>query len=181
MQHGESCWFYAPLTKAYREIHAHNNDISFFGVRMHSIELWQPEIKAADGALLKPKRLVAGELGYTVGGSYTSLSGFRLHDADGAGTVQCCVLAKVLNRCGFSMWDLGMGMAYKYDLGAVDVPRNVFLGYLASASEPAFSTCVLSLEDMVPVSAEGLLKGSMSAPDGQKKGQTDKMCTKVDI
>jgi len=157
VQHGDTCWFYAPLTDAYREIHKHNNDITFYGVRIHSIEVWRPQTLAEDGSITSPRQLVAGEIGYTVGGSYTSLSGFRHKDADGAGTVQCCALAKMLDHCGFKMWDLGMGMQYKYDLGAKDVPRNEFLSLLASMKD---MTCVLSLEGAVP--ASNLLRVSSS-------------------
>ena len=102
-----------------------------------------------------PLCLLDGEVGYTVGSSYTSLSGFRLSDANGAGTVQCCAVAKLLQRCGFQMWDLGMGMTYKYELGAKDVPRKEFLAHLSAMREkPTESTgegksdaeCVLKLD-----------------------------------
>lgn len=113
---------------------------------------------AEDGlSILTPKRLVAGELGYTVGSSYTSLSGFRLSDANGAGTVQCCAVAKLLLRCGFQMWDLGMGMTYKYELGAKDVPRSEFLSHLSrmrgegkeGKEGEEESRCVLRLDNKV--------------------------------
>lgn len=151
VQHGEDCWFYAPLTKAYRAIHSQNSDIGVYGIRIHSVEVWRSEHVAEDdtGTVLTSKRLVAGEVGYTVGKSYTSLSGFRLSDANGAGTVQCCAVAKLLQRCGFGMWDLGMGMPYKYDLGAQDVSREEFLQHLSvmrDSQKEGESLCILKLD-----------------------------------
>ncbi len=75
-------------------------------------------------------RLVAGELGYVVGGSYTSLTGFRDPAEDGAGTVQLAALGRLLQHAGFKMWDLGMSMGYKMDLGGVPTPRAEFLSLL---------------------------------------------------
>ena len=100
---------------------------------------------------------MAGELGYSVGKCYTSLSGFRLKDASGAGTVQCCAVAKLLLRCGFTMWDLGMGMQYKYDLGARDLPRDEYLRLLGECRDGDDSElCVLHTDE--PIRADILLK-----------------------
>ena len=109
-QHGEHCWFYPALINAYRHIFECGG---LNGVKMHSIEVW-----AGDD-------VVAGEVGYAVGGVYTSLSGFTLQDS--AGTVQCCAVPKLLKACGFAFWDLGMALKYKEDIGGRSVPRKVFL------------------------------------------------------
>jgi Leu/Phe-tRNA-protein transferase len=78
-------------------------------VRLHSIELWQ------DG------KLVAGELGFTVGGIYTSQTGFRT--GTGTGSIQLFVLGQLLLERGCKLWDFGMEMEYKTDLGASTIPR----------------------------------------------------------
>ena len=116
-QHGEGCWLHEPLVSVFRALHEASSSSSsahpsppstapplpplhplghffpspvaptplaptaYHGVRFHSFELRR------DGAL------VAGELGYSVGGCYTSLSGF--YTAPNAGTVQCIATAKV--------------------------------------------------------------------------------------
>lgn len=110
-QHGEGCWFYPALIKAYRKIFYKPDQ--FKGIKMHSFELW------SNGTV------VAGEIGYAVGGVYTSVSGFRTIDS--SGTIQCCCVAKVLEAKGFDFWDLGMSMDYKDRLGARSVPRKEFL------------------------------------------------------
>jgi hypothetical protein len=69
--------------------------------------------------------LVAGELGYSVGAVYTSLTGFATES--GTGTVQLTCLGRWLEASGFLLWDLGMEMEYKFDLGAVLVPRHSFV------------------------------------------------------
>jgi len=113
-QHGES-WLWPPIREAFsllsdkaRLANSHDD------VAVRSIELW-----AEDG------RLVAGELGFTCGSLYTSLTGF-FREA-GTGTLQVLALAALLLRAGCQSWDLGMGMAYKDALGAKDIDRKEFV------------------------------------------------------
>ena len=136
-QHGEHCWFYAPLTAAYRHIFQQNKEGGVDGVRLHSCEIWSKETG----------ELVGGELGYAVGGVYTSLSGFRQPGSKSAGSIQCCCTAILLQRLGFSMWDLGMGMKYKLDLGAKNITRINFLEYLNEYRE--MNDCVLSCPEKI--------------------------------
>ena len=77
--------------------------------------------------------IVAGEIGYAVGGVYTSLSGFSF--ADSAGTIQCCAVAKMLQTCNFDFWDLGMAIEYKLKLGAHEENRKAFLELLFASRD----------------------------------------------
>ena len=121
-QHGKGCWLHPPLVAAFRALHepadpklkegavggeacgmegaacqplGHTDGLGGghgggHGVRVHSFELWRETAAGPE--------LVAGELGYSMGGCYTSLSGF--FSVASAGTVQCIATACVLKRRG---------------------------------------------------------------------------------
>mmetsp|Transcript_17175 Transcript_17175/g.24281 ORF Transcript_17175/g.24281 Transcript_17175/m.24281 type:complete len:352 (-) Transcript_17175:454-1509(-) len=84
-------------------------------VRLYSIEVWRED----------SGELAAGELGYSIGNIYTSLTGFS--SRDGAGSVQLVALGNLLQLCGFKTWDLGMDIEYKKNLGAQCICRDEFL------------------------------------------------------
>ena len=109
-QHGRHCWFYQPLVDAYRTLNLTPSN----GVKVHSSELWDKH----------SNRLVAGEIGYTIGTVYTSLSGFRDKGTSSCGTLQLACTGRALQGCGYEVWDLGMGFDYKRDLGARDLGRE---------------------------------------------------------
>ena len=120
-QHGIP-WLYPPIVKSFKTLFEAGKDgVELYPgirVRFFTVELYDV---ATDS-------LVAGELGYTVGSVYTSLTGFSR--ANGAGTVQLHALSKFLYLAGFKMWDLGMSMSYKMSLGAKDFERDAFLDLL---------------------------------------------------
>jgi len=82
-------------------------------------------------ALIREKdEIVAGEIGYMIGKTYTSLSGFSKREKEyrNYGTAQLVLLAQYLQANGFSFWNLGQCyMPYKLMLGAKIFERDVFL------------------------------------------------------
>ena len=74
--------------------------------------------------------LIAGEVGYIIGKTYTSLSGFSSRDKRYAnyGTLQLVLLSKYLQDNGFKFWNLGHPhMEYKQRLGCKIYSRSKFL------------------------------------------------------
>ena len=82
-------------------------------------------------ALIRDKEeVVAGEIGYMIGKTYTSLSGFSKREKAyrNYGTAQLVLLANYLQHSGFSFWNLGQSyMPYKLMLGAKIYEREQFL------------------------------------------------------
>lgn len=74
--------------------------------------------------------IIAGEIGYYIGKTYTSLSGFfnKEKKFNNYGKVQLVLLAKYLEKNGFDFWNLGhTSLKYKEDLGAKIYAREEFL------------------------------------------------------
>ncbi|SMP87837.1 Leucyl/phenylalanyl-tRNA protein transferase [Epsilonproteobacteria bacterium SCGC AD-311-C15] len=74
--------------------------------------------------------LIAGEVGYIIEKTYTSLSGFSSREKKYAnyGTLQLVLLSKYLENNGFEFWNLGHPhMEYKQRLGCVKHSRIEFL------------------------------------------------------
>ena len=75
-------------------------------------------------------KLIAGEVGYTISNTYTSLSGFSSRDKQhtNSGTLQLVLLAKYLEKNDFLFWNLGHPhMEYKQRLGCKVYSRSNFL------------------------------------------------------
>jgi leucyl/phenylalanyl-tRNA--protein transferase len=97
------------------------------GVQARSVELYRPGVAGDAGVR------VAGEVGYSCGAAYTSLSGY--YEESGMGGVQLVALGQLLAESGFAFWDLGMELEYKFGLGARLVDRDEFRArYLAAAA-----------------------------------------------
>ncbi|HEY9053817.1 MAG TPA: GNAT family N-acetyltransferase [Rectinemataceae bacterium] len=116
-------WLVAPYRKLVRTLAAEPaGDLRFWGVELHV---------GGEAGRGSSDRIVAGELGYTIGRTYTSLSGF--YDRSEAmysdmGKVQLHLLARHLREKGYAFWNLGdPRMQYKADMGARILPRAEFL------------------------------------------------------
>ncbi len=117
-QHEPSCWLIPP----YRElVYGLARAGPATGIEMHGVELWSTH----------RGELVAGELGYTIGRIYTSLSGFCSPDErtwNHFGSLQLVLLSERLRDVGYAFWNLGHPyMDYKLDLGARVLDRDAFL------------------------------------------------------
>jgi Leu/Phe-tRNA-protein transferase len=98
--------------------------------RFLSVELWRGD------------ELVAGEVGYAIGGGYTSLTGFCVKGESKVsyGLVQMAALCRLLEQSGFSFWNLGHpprkdAMQYKAALGGVVISREAFLARWRAARD----------------------------------------------
>lgn len=94
---------------------------------------------------------VAGEIGYVIGTTWTSLSGFMHPDRtlwNNMGKAQLHSLAALLEETGFSFWNLGQAlMQYKLDLGARILERRDFLSKWIPARDEDPPEAFLSLVD----------------------------------
>lgn len=110
-------WLSDPLIRLFQK----SNRQTGKKAKLHSVELWKDNI------------LIAGEIGLTVGSSYTSLSGF--HTVSSSGSVQLYALGQLLRLSGFKLWDMGMYAPYKISIGGKLFSRESFLQILASARD----------------------------------------------
>ena len=80
--------------------------------------------------LEEENHMIAGEIGYCIGNTYTSLSGFSSREKRfrNYGKAQLVLLARYLQEKGFAFWNLGQSyMPYKFALGAKQYHRDDFL------------------------------------------------------
>jgi len=108
-KHGDN-WLCPLLRRAFKEMFDYPGR---FKTKLHSCEIWEGD------------KMVAGELGYAVGGIYTSLTG--AYAIPRTGSVQLCTLGRLLQARGYDIWDFGMEMGYKKALGAKLLPRAQWL------------------------------------------------------
>ena len=118
------------LAEPYCELLGRLSETNEGDFTLYGVELWST----------KKDILIAGELGYSVGRTYTSLSGFCTRDEplwDGFGTLQMVLLARRLAERGFAFWNMGHpSQPYKRALGAQLIDRSNFLTrWLAARNE----------------------------------------------
>jgi len=79
--------------------------------------------------------IIAGEIGYIIGKTYTSLSGFSNKEKiyNNYGTAQLILLGEYLKENNFTLWNLGHNMEYKRVLGADILEREKFLRAISLA------------------------------------------------
>lgn len=106
-------WITSPMARAYQRLH----ELGW----AHSIEVWEGH------------RLVGGVYGVQCGGVFTGESMFH-READ-ASKVALADLCARLHEAGGMLLDVQLTTEHLCSLGAVDVPRESFLGILAAARE----------------------------------------------
>jgi hypothetical protein len=97
---------------------------------LEAVNARQSDLHVVSVLLRLDDEITAGEIGYILGRTYTSLSGFSSRDVRyrNHGTVQLILLGTWLQKHGFAFWNLGQPyMAYKFALGAKSYTRSAFL------------------------------------------------------
>mmetsp|Transcript_46890 Transcript_46890/g.84123 ORF Transcript_46890/g.84123 Transcript_46890/m.84123 type:complete len:381 (-) Transcript_46890:101-1243(-) len=134
-QHGEN-W----MTWKYLQAFQRASDDASINFRLHSIELYDGPLSTDGAATVGRPSLVAGEIGYSIGRIYTSLSGFSCRTTDGLGWIQLACLGKWLEDKKYAFWSLGHcyspQMEYKRQLGHRIYTREEFLQRLKEERGP---------------------------------------------
>lgn len=97
-------------------------------------------------------QLIAADIGYQLGAIYSSMSGFSDRSYSSMGIVQLMATATVLKEMGFKIWDFGMEMQYKRNLGAQCFTPIEYLKWMHQARNQktlltTFSKSILELGD----------------------------------
>mmetsp|Transcript_69493 Transcript_69493/g.192323 ORF Transcript_69493/g.192323 Transcript_69493/m.192323 type:complete len:409 (-) Transcript_69493:120-1346(-) len=106
--------------------------------RLHCIELYEDGVVTANASgerELFQRKPLAGEIGFSIGRVYTSLSGWTEdQSSDKLGFAQLVLLGRWLRQRGYAFWSLGHcyspEMEYKHELGHRVYPRADFLALL---------------------------------------------------
>lgn len=120
--HGDECWLTPDYIRCIKELESATlEDHNFEWVIVN---------------LYKNGEVVAGELGYFIGKTYTSLTGFCNRSIPGTGTLQMIKLAWLLENIGIDYWNMGHPyMEYKTKLGAKIYNRYDFLQLWSSSTQ----------------------------------------------
>ena len=97
---------------------------------LKEVQKLDSSVKVKSVTLREDGKVIAGEIGYVIGKTYTSLSGFSNKEKSYSnyGTVQLVLLSEYLENNGFDFWNLGHPyMDYKIALGAKVYTRKDFL------------------------------------------------------
>lgn len=108
------------ITKEYKDML-----LDIFANHHDNFELLSFELYSKDSS-----DLIAAEIGYKIGNTYTSLTGFsnRAKEYNNYGKLQLVLLSKYLQKNNYKLWNLGhASLQYKLDLGAIILKREDFL------------------------------------------------------
>ncbi|NQY94118.1 MAG: hypothetical protein HRT43_08150 [Campylobacteraceae bacterium] len=114
----DNCWLSGKYLDLVKKLKNYRNDTLPF--KLISVEL----------SCSKTNSLIAGELGYIIGSTYTSLTGFcnKEKQYNNWGTLQLVLWAQYLEKEKLDFWNLGhAAMDYKLKLGAKVYSRVDFL------------------------------------------------------
>lgn len=111
------------LTRQYFDMLCHAHADSSINFSLHCIEMFDSEARSTP---------LAGEIGFSIGQIYTSLSGWTgERNSSSVGIVQLVLLGRWLEREGYAFWSLGHCyspmMDYKRQLGHRVYPRQDFM------------------------------------------------------
>lgn len=111
---GQGTWITAAMRRGYEALHEHG--------AAHSVEVWDDH-----------DRLVGGLYGVAVGRVFCGESMF--HRVTDASKVALVVIMRILEASGFVLFDVQMPTPHLRSMGAVDMPRTVFLDILAAGRD----------------------------------------------
>jgi len=119
-----------PVAQKIREHHLHSWLSPRYLQTLKSLNSSKLGITVIAVSLRHEGIITAGEIGYIIGSTYTSLSGFASREKKyrNSGTLQLVLLAKWLQKNNFAFWNLGQPyMPYKFAIGAKKISRDEFL------------------------------------------------------
>lgn len=131
-EYHKNSWLSQPYIDMLLEIRQHH----FPNFELVSFELYDNQTNT----------LVAGEIGYIIGKTYTSLSGFFIKEKqyNNWGKLQLVLLAQFLQNKEFDFWNLGHAcLLYKIDLGAITYSRKEFLNLWKASSLLPQLSCLI--------------------------------------
>jgi leucyl/phenylalanyl-tRNA--protein transferase len=127
---GEGTWITAGMRAAYRQLHEEGG--------AHSIEVWNAE-----------GHLVGGLYGVTTGQVFCGESMFH-READ-ASKVAMVATMRILAHGGFSLFDVQLPTGHLASMGAVEMPRDIYLNILlAGRDHPAAWDPTVARDDRRP-------------------------------
>jgi len=125
-----------PTAERIRTYHRHAWLTPRYEATLEALNAQQTSLKIITATLYHDHRPIAGEIGYILGRTYTSLSGYSSRDRRYRhyGITQLTLLGQWLEKRGFAFWNLGQPyMPYKFALGAKEYSRSAFLDRWHSA------------------------------------------------